>query len=549
MQIESIIKPDLAVQYRQQGFWSDKTLGQHFDGIVKRYSHKKAIIYKDQELTYRQLEERVNRVAACLIGAGLQKGDVLSVQLPNWPEYIYVFYACIKNGIAFNPIHVPYRKREVEFILRFSDSKAMVIPDQLSGFDFPAMIQEIWPRLPKLKQVWVVGDKVPTGMSPATELLNINKSSPELETTLAPQNPDADAPFLLMYTSGTEADPKGVVHSHNTIGSLGESITKGLGISSEEVVYTPSPFSHAMGILLGPWAAIYWGAQIVIQEAFVPEETLKLIQEHKITFFAGTPSHIVALLQVPNFSQYQLSSLHTFFTGGASCPVEVVREATRRFGCQVCCLYGMTEGVVTYTRLDDSPEVASETVGRPGPGFEINIFDEAGKEVPAGIAGEIVARGASLFLGYYRNPQATQETRSPDGWFLTGDLGYIDQDGNLRIVGRKKDMIIRGGKNIYPIEVEELIYAHPKIVEAALVGMPDHRLGERSCLFVVLKPGEKLTLEEVVEYLTEKGIAKYKLPERLEVRQELPMTPSKKIWKRFLRDEIAKILEKEPPPA
>jgi cyclohexanecarboxylate-CoA ligase len=545
MQIESILTPELSAQYRQQGFWSDKTLGQHFDEIVKQYSNKKAIIYKDQKITYSQLKEQVNRIAAGLIEAGLQKGDILSVQLPNWPEVIYFFYAAIKTGIVFNSIHVPYRKREVEFILRFSNSKAMVIPEQFGGFDFPAMIQEIRPRLPNLKRVWVVGNKTPTGMSSATELLTKNWDNKELEKILATQHPDPDAPFLLMYTSGTESDPKGVVHSHNTIGSLGGSITKGLGISPDDVVFTASPFSHAMGILLGPWAAIYWGAQMVIQEIFAPEETLRLIQEHKVTFFVGAPSHIVAMLQIPSFSQYQFSSLQAFFTGGASCPVEVVKEATSRFGCQVCCLYGMTEGVVTYTQIDDTPEVASKTVGRPGPGFEIKIFDEDGKEVPHGITGEIVGRGPSLFLCYYKNPQATQETRSPDGWFFSGDLGYIGQDGNLRIVGRKKDMIIRGGRNIYPIEVEELMYAHPKIVEAALVGMPDHRLGERNCLFVVLQPGKEMSLVEVVDYLKEKGIAVYKLPERLEVRQELPMTPSKKIWKRFLRDEIAKALDKD----
>jgi acyl-CoA synthetase (AMP-forming)/AMP-acid ligase II len=549
MQIESIIKPELAAQYRQQGFWTEKTLGEHFDEIVKKYSHKKAIVYKDQAITYSQLEEKVNKVAAGLIAAGLQKGDVLSVQLPNWPEFIYFFYAAIKSGIVFNPLHVPYRKREVEFILRFSNSKAMVIPDQYGRFDYPDMIQEIWPRLPNLKLVWVLGDKVPPQMSSATELLNKSTSSKESETMVASNLSDADSPILLMYTSGTESDPKGVVHSHNSVGCMGGTITKGLGMSSEDVIFTPSPFSHAMGILLGPWASVYWGAQIVIQEAFDSEEILRFIQDHKITFFAGTPSHIVAILQVPNFSQYQLSSLRTFFTGGASCPVEIVREATNQFGCQLSCLYGMTEGVTTYTRLDDTPETASKTVGRPGPGSEIKIFDEDGKEVPDGITGEIVARGPSLFLSYYKNPQATQDTRSADGWFFTGDLGYIDQEGNLRIVGRKKDMIIRGGKNIYPAEIEELIYTHPKIVEAALVGVPDHRLGERSCLFVVLKSDEEMTLEEVVDYLKEKGIAIYKLPERLEVRKDLPMTPSKKIWKRFLRDEIIRDLENEAPSA
>jgi acyl-CoA synthetase (AMP-forming)/AMP-acid ligase II len=545
MQIESMITPEMAAQYRQQGYWTDKTLGEHFAEMAQKYASKTAILYKDQQITYAQLEKQANNVAASLVEAGLKKGDVLSVQLPNWPEFIYIFYGAIKAGIVFNPIHVPYRKREVEFILRFSNSKGLIIPGQFGKFDFPSMIQEIWPRLPNLSRVWVVGDTGGKDMIPATQLWEKNWSKNEIDTILTPHSPDADAPFLLMYTSGTEADPKGVVHSHNTIGSLGNSITKGLGISSEDVVFAVSPFTHAMGILLGPWAAIYWGAQTVVQEAFVAEETLKLIQDCKATFFAGTPSHIVALLQVPNFDQYDLSSLKTVFTGGASCPVEVIKEATKRLGCRVTCLYGMTEGVATYTRLDDPPEVTSETVGRPGPGFEIKIFDEEGKPVPDGITGEIGARGPSLFHCYYKNPQANRETRTADGWFLTGDLGYIDQKGNLRIVGRKKDMIIRGGKNIYPIEIEELMYAHPKVVEAALVGMPDHRLGERNCLFLVLKPGEEMTLPEVVDYLKEKGIAVYKLPERLEIRSELPMTPSKKIWKRFLRDEIAKIMEKE----
>jgi len=545
MQVESIISPELASRYRQEGYWTDKTLSQYFNETVKTYADKTAIVYQEQRISYSELAEKVNRVAAHLIKAGLRKGDVLSVQLPNWPEFIYLFYGAIKAGIVFNPIHVPYRKRELEFILRFSNSKGLVIPDHFAKFDYTNMVEELWPQLPDLKRVWVVGRQLREGMSPAAELWEGRMPGEEIEALLSSCSPGPDDPFLLMYTSGTEADPKGVVHSHNTISSLGEGITKGMGMSPEEIVYTPSPFTHALGILLGPWAAIYWGAQIVIQETFNPEDTLRSIEEHRVTFFAGTPSHIIAMLQVPNLQQYDLSSLKTIFTGGASCPVEVIKEATARFGCRVASLYGMTEGVATYTRLDDPPDVISETVGRPGPGFEVRIFDEEKRPLPQGITGEIGARGPSLFLCYYKNQQATRETRTSDGWFLTGDLGYIDQGGNLRIVGRKKDMIIRGGKNIYPIEIEELMYAHPKVVEAALVGMPDHRLGERNCLFLVLKPGEKMTLEEVVSYLKEKGIAIYKLPERLEIRSELPMTPSKKIWKRFLRDEIARILERE----
>jgi acyl-CoA synthetase (AMP-forming)/AMP-acid ligase II len=347
----------------------------------------------------------------------------------------------------------------------------------------------------------------------------------------------ADDVMRMAFTSGTTGNPKGVIHSHNTTLSACRNLNRDMGVTDREVFLIYLPLGLNWGYLTLV-QAVMAGARAVLLDQWNGQEALHLIERERVTFVPTAPASIIAMLNEPGLARVDLSSLRVVITGGASCPIETIREFRARMRGHLIELYGMLEtGFHTYTRLTDDPEAVTGTVGRVVSGLGLRLIDEHGQDVPSGAEGEIAADGPSVHLGYHNNPAANAELFTRDGWFRTGDLGQLDTGGNLRIVGRLKEMINRGGKKFFPREIEEILYTHPKILHAAIVGVPDPRLGERNCLCVIARPGQHVGLDDVVAFLRD-DVATYKLPEMIEAFDELPFTPTGKIQRHVLVRQV-----------
>ena len=502
-----------------------------FHAILARraaaHPDREAIVDHRHRVTYGELLARVDRTAAALQQRGLRPGDVVTIQLPNWVEFAYVFFACERIGAVANQIGPDFRSREVEYIVQFSGSRAFVCPATFKGFDYVEMMRSLRPALPGLEAVLVLGggdlDDVIYGPTPPPPL--------------KPYRMAPDAVMRMAFTSGTTGNPKGVTHSFDTTLPAARILNDAMHVSDREVflIYLPLGLNWGYLTLL---QSIMAGARAVLLDRFSGRAALELIERERVTFIPSAPASLIAMLNDPELGRFDLSSLRVVITGGAACPVETIRAFRMRIPGHLIELYGMLEtGFHTFTRFEDDPEAVAGTIGRPAPEMALRLIDEHGRDVPPGAEGEIAAKGPSVHLGYYKNPQANAELFTADGWFRTGDLGVMEPSGNVRIVGRLKEMINRGGKKFFPREIEEILYTHPKILHAAIVGVPDPRLGERNCLCVIPRPGAAMSLEEVVGFL-KGGVATYKLPEEIEVFDEFPFTPTGKIQRHALTRQV-----------
>ena len=488
---------------------------------------REAIVDHRHRVTYGELLARVDRTAAALQQLGLGPGDVVTIQLPNWVEFAYVFFACERIGAVANQIGPDFRSREVEYIVQFSGSRAFVCPASFKGFDYVEMMRSLRPTLPGLEAVLVLGggdlDDVIYG--------------PTTPPPLKPYRMAPDAVMRMAFTSGTTGNPKGVTHSFDTTLPAARILNDAMRVTEREVflIYLPLGLNWGYLTLL---QSIMAGARAVLLDRFSGRAALELIERERVTFIPSAPASLIAMLNDPELGRFDLSSLRVVITGGAACPVETIRAFRTRIPGHLIELYGMLEtGFHTFTRFEDDPEAVAGTIGRPAPEMALRLIDEHGGDVPPGAEGEIAAKGPSVHLGYYKNPQANAELFTADGWFRTGDLGVMEPSGNVRIVGRLKEMINRGGKKFFPREIEEILYTHPKVLHAAIVGVPDPRLGERNCLCVIPRPGAALSLEEMVGFL-KGGVATYKLPEEIEVFDEFPFTPTGKIQRHALTRQV-----------
>jgi acyl-CoA synthetase (AMP-forming)/AMP-acid ligase II len=445
-----------------------------------------------------------------------------------------VFFALELLGAVANKISPDFRSREVSYILRFSKSRAYVCARDFKGFDYPGMVRALMPELPELRFICVVDGAGEDGTVSLAAALATTPPLPQSERVAM----SADEVFRMAFTSGTTGNPKCVLHSFNTTLPACRVLTRDMQASENDVFLIYLPVGLNWGYLLLVQALLL-GARAVLLDRFSGRAALELIAREKVTFIASAPASLIAMLNEPQLERYDCSSLRVVITGGASCPVETLRAFQRRMAGHLIELYGMLEtGYHAYTRLTDDPEKVNGTIGRCVDGMGLRLIDADGRDVPRGAEGEIAADGPSVHLGYYNNPQANAEAFTAGSWFRTGDLGVIaDEAGNVRIVGRSKEIINRGGKKFFPREVEEILYTHPKVLHAAMVGVADPRLGERNCLCVVPKNGAAVTLEEFTDFLRDQ-VATYKLPERLEILDELPFTPTGKIQRFILQRQI-----------
>jgi acyl-CoA synthetase (AMP-forming)/AMP-acid ligase II len=533
MKFETRLTPTMTARWRGAGLWSDETLATVLARRASETPDREALTDSTHRLTYRELADGIDRMAARLRALGIGEGDVVTIQLPNWIEFALVFFALERLGAVAVTVSVDFRSRELEYIMRFSGSKMFVCCEKFRDFDHAAMAQELKPRLPALACVGVVRGAPPAGMVSLDDVAATSGPPAGFEAVAM----DADTVMRMAFTSGTTGNPKGVMHSHNTTLAACRILNGDLALGRDDVMLIWLPLGLNWGYLTLV-QSILAGAKAVLLDRFRAAAALDLIARERVTYIPTAPASLTSILQEPDLAQWDLSSLRIVVSGGASAPVETIRAWRNAAPGVLLELLGMLEtGYQTYTRLTDDPERVAGSVGRPASHMGLKLVDMEGREVACGEEGDICCDGPSVHLGYHNNPNANAEAFLPDGWFRSGDLGMIDRDGNLRIVGRLKEMINRGGKKFFPREIEEILYTHPQVLYAAIVGIPDPRLGERNCLCLVPRPGKAPALGDLIAFLGD-SVATYKLPERLELFTQFPFTPTGKIQRHALVREV-----------
>src|SRR5919198_2291333 len=508
-----------------------ETIGENLERAVARFPDRQALVVRQQavRITYAELDEQVNALARGLLGAGLRKGDRVGIWAPNCAEWVLTQFATAKAGIILVNVNPAYRTTELEYALRQSGCRMLIAARAFKTSDYAAMIEEVRGGLDDLEQVVLIG-------------------SPEWDALLAGQGPDpdlgdldCDEPISIQYTSGTTGSPKGATLSHHNILNNGYFVGEGCAYEETDRVCIPVPFYHCFGMVMGNLGCVTHGAAMVVPAAaFEPEAVLTTVQDERCTSLYGVPTMFIAELAHPRFGEFDLSSLRTGIMAGSPCPIEVMKKVQSLMHIpEVTICYGMTETspVSTQTGADDPLDKRVGTVGRVHPHLEVKLIDPAGgRTVPRGEPGELLTRGYSVMAGYWNEPEKTAEAVDEHGWMHTGDLATMDEDGYLNIVGRSKDMVIRGGEKVYPREVEEFLHTHPAVLEASVIGVPDERYGEELMAWIRVREGATLTEDEVREYCKDR-IAHFKRPRYVKFADEFPMTVTGKIQKYKMREQ------------
>jgi len=524
------------------------TLGRILSQTAQAFPDSEAIILANKQITYQQLDRMVDHFARGLISLGVAKGDKVGLWMPNYPEWVIGYFAIARVGAVVVPLNTRYKTQEVQYILADSEATTLLMVDSFAGIDYHAMINEIRPTLPRLRNIIILGE-AGQQMNQFSEILTLGEQYAK-ENTLAEREAilSPEENILILYTSGTTGKPKGAMLSHHNMAENARQVTAVLETSEKDRFFLAVPFFHCFGCVMGILGAVTWGAGIVPMPIFKPREALELIEQTGVTILYGVPTMFVLELEEyrngkEDGKRYDLSPLRTGIMAGAPCPTEIMKAVIDELGCNVCICYGLTEAspVITMTRFADSVKNRVETVGQVLPGVEIKIVDDARTELPIGAAGELACRGYNVMLGYYKMPEKTAEVIDTAGWLYSGDLATIDEDGYVRIVGRKKDMIITGGFNVYPAEIEDYLFTHPKVQNVAVIGVPDNVMGEAVMAFIIPKERTVLTEEEIIDFCS-RAIANFKVPRYLQITDELPMTQSGKVQKYKLREIAAKSL-------
>ncbi len=532
-----------------------RCIGQVLDDTSDKYPERDALVVKheNRRFTYGQLKQEVELAARGLLSLGIKKGDRIGIWSTNSSEWVITQFATAKIGAILVNINPLNRAFELKHVLQQSECQTLLLIDGFRDANYISILREICPELessapgdlqcrnlPDLRTIIFIGNSAAARMFSWEELLRRGQTTSIDELRQRESELEFDDPINIQYTSGTTGLSKGAMLSHHNIVNNAQFIAAALRLSPEDRLCIPVPFYHCFGMVLGNMACVVSGATMVVPAAhFDPEETLRAIHEEKCTALHGVPTMFIAELSCPNFRDFDLSSLRTGIMSGSPCPIEVMRRVVREMNCrELTIAYGQTEAspVITQTTTDDPIEVRVTTVGKALPHTEIKIIDPlSGKMTPRGVAGELCTRGYLVMKGYYRNLEATGKAIDDDGWLHTGDLAVLDDRGYFKIVGRSKDMVIRGGENIYPREIEEFLFSCPGILDVQIVGVPDFKYGETVAAWVKLKPGAALTLEDLKKFCKSK-IAEYKIPRYLKVTDDFPMTVSGKIQKFKLRE-------------
>ncbi len=517
------------------------TIGDNFDRTAARHGDRTALVDcpSGRRWTYSQLRADVDFLAQGLLAAGISKGDRVGIWAPNCPEWLFTQYATAKIGAILVTINPAYQSRELEYVLKAAGIRLLVAAESFNAADYATMIAEVGPRCPTLEQIVLIG---------STQWAQLPARDGDAAVLAAAQaRLSADDLINIQYTSGTTGFPKGATLSHHNILNNGYFVGQLCGYTEADRICVPVPLYHCFGMVMGNLAATSHGACLVYPApGFEPAATLSAVEQERCTSLYGVPTMFIAMLADAGFDSHDLSSLRTGIMAGSPCPVEVMKQVVERMGMtEVTICYGMTETspVSTQTRADDTLDRRVSTVGRVHPHLEVKIVDpDTGLTAPRGTPGELCTRGYSVMLGYWEQPEQTAEVIDQARWMHTGDIAVMDSEGYLMITGRIKDMVIRGGENIYPREIEEFLYTHPDILDAQVIGVPDARYGEELCAWVRLRPGApELTAETLRDYATGQ-LAHYKIPRYVHLVEEFPMTVTGKIRKVEMRERSVELL-------
>ncbi|MFC4271303.1 AMP-binding protein [Sneathiella chungangensis] len=512
------------------GAWSNKLITDYFDEWASKNPDKPAIVSysvessERQEISYGELQALSFQIAAMLQSRGVGLGDIVSFQMVNRIEVTAITLAAVRLGAAVNPLMPVLRTRELTHILETTESNILIVARAFRGFSYEEMAKDLQANIKTLDHVIVLDDD-PAFSRPAK-----GRGADLIDA----ERPDPNELFEIMFTSGTTGRPKGVMHTANTLFANIMQTSERFRLTDNDVIFCPTPMAHQLGFLFGVLSPAYCGCTAVLLDAWVPEMAVDILEREKATFCMGATPFLTDVTNYPNIKERDIENFRLFVSGGAPIPSALVTKAIENLSAAIVSVWGMTEVLaVTTVKIDDPAEKASGSDGCVTPHTEIRIVNESGELLDSGQEGTLETRGATICVGYLKQPDAFV---LKDGWFDTGDLARMDEDGYIRITGRKKDIIIRGGENISVAEIEGLLFKHPSITAVAIVAMPDDRLGERACAYVCVTPGCALKLSDITGFLGEYGVAKVYYPERLEIIDQMPMTVTGKIQKFELRE-------------
>ena len=528
--------------YRQQGLWGDASLADYWQQTARAMPDKIAVVDNHgASYTYSALDHAASCLANWMLAKGIESGDRIAFQLPGWCEFTVIYLACLKIGAVSVPLLPSWREAELVWVLNKCQAKMFFAPTLFKQTRPVDLILPLQNQLPQLQQIVGV-DK----LAPATSSLSLSQIIADNTSLTTAITTHGDELAAVLFTSGTEGLPKGVMLTHNNILASERAYCVRLNLTWQDVFMMPAPLGHATGFLHGVTAPFLIGARSVLLDIFTPDACLALLEQQRCTCMLGATPFVYDLLNLLEKQPADLSALRFFLCGGTTIPKKVARECQQR-GIKLLSVYGSTESSPhAVVNLDDPLSRFMHTDGYAAAGVEIKVVDDARKTLPPGCEGEEASRGPNVFMGYFDEPELTARALDEEGWYYSGDLCRMDEAGYIKITGRKKDIIVRGGENISSREVEDILLQHPKIHDACVVAMSDERLGERSCAYVVLKaPHHSLSLEEVVAFFSRKRVAKYKYPEHIVVIEKLPRTTSGKIQKFLLRKDIMRRLTQD----
>lgn len=531
-----------------------KTVGQIVREQAALHPETEAYVYPEHGIrkTYRDFDEETDRLAKAFMGMGIKKGEHIAIWSDNKREWLLSQYATGKMGGVLVTVNTSYQASELEYLLQQSDSTTLILGEEFKGSNYIDILNTICPelktaekgavsseKLPHFKRVILMGENEYPGIFTWSEFEAFAEkiSDGQLEERFSSMDPD-DV-INIQYTSGTTGFPKGVMLTHSNVVNNGKLVGDTMNLTEKDRLCIPVPFFHCFGCVLGTMAAVTHSTTMVIAEQFEPKKVLQMVQDEKCTGLHGVPTMFIAELNHPDFASFDTSTLRTGIMAGSPCPIEVMKKVISDMGAaEITIAYGQTESspVITQTRADDDIEKRVSTVGKPHAEVEVKIVDPVTNEqVPVGVPGELCTRGYHIMKGYYKNEEATGNAIDAEGWLHTGDIAIEDEDGYIAVTGRIKDMVIRGGENIYPREIEEFLYQHPSVQDVQVVGVPDPKYGEELMAWIILKEGQELGAEELREYCKGK-ISYHKIPRYIEFTKEYPMTASGKIQKFKLRE-------------
>lgn len=537
------------------------TIGELLEKQVNENPHHEAVVYPELNFrkTYKAFNEMVNETAKGLMSLGIEKGEHVAIWADNKPEWLISQFATAKIGAVLVTVNTNYQAMELEYLLKQSDTKTLILAPSFKGTSYLDILEKVCPQLetsdkgkvhsdnlPNLKNIIVLDNKSPKYAYNWQEVVKAGNAVSTQKLNVRSGSLDPFDVINMQYTSGTTGFPKGVMLTHHNIVNNGNQITDCMKLTPADRLCIPVPFFHCFGCVLGILAAVSKGATMVLLEQFDPVAVLKAVESERCTALHGVPTMFIAELNHPEFDDYNVTSLRTGIMAGSTCPMEVMTKVMDKMGAkEITIAYGQTESspVITQTRTSDPIERKVSTVGKPHPNVEVKIvIPGTSEEQEKGLTGELLTRGYHVMKGYYKNPEATAEAIDQDGWLHTGDLAIQHENGYLEITGRMKDMIIRGGENIYPREIEEFLYQHPAVLDVQVVGVPDEKYGEEVLASIILKETEKITAEDIRTYCRG-NIARHKIPQYVQFVSSYPMTASGKIQKFKLREDAMKKLE------